>query len=348
VIREGKAVLYSVITDEDLIADETRWPVVGTRDPKTLAEVRRIGLKSFMIVPLVVRGKVIGAMSIASGRSHRKYTENDLWLAEELGRRCAVALDSALLYRDALKTIQVREDFLSVASHELRTPLTPLRMQFDMALFFSKTLPSELPIRKDLLEVVEGAGKQMDRLLRLVDNLLDVSRITAGRLKLQFERCDLGALVSEVVRRFEPEMKKAACSVSCSLPREVFGFCDASRIDQVISNLLSNAMKFGEGKPIEMTLEVNAGEAHLRVKDHGIGVLEEDRQRIFERFERAASSRSYRGLGLGLYISREIIDAHSGKISVEPSSGGGAIFLVRLPLGSDPTHRDQMARSTVK
>lgn len=141
VIRTGKSILLSHVSAEDLSAENDRFPIVGTRDPETLAAVRKTGLCSFMIVPLSVRGKVIGAMSVGSTRRDRIYREADLALAEEIGRRTAIAIDSAILYRDALRTIQVREDFLSVASHELRTPLSPLRMQFEMAEFFVKALP---------------------------------------------------------------------------------------------------------------------------------------------------------------------------------------------------------------
>ncbi len=332
VIRSGKAILYSEVTEKALCVEGEEWPIVGTRDPQTLAGVRKLGLCSFMIVPLVIRGKVIGAMSIASARGPRRYDARDLEFAEELGRRIAVALDSATLYRDALKTIQVREDFLSVASHELRTPLSPLRMQLEMAQIFLKNVPADFSQRADLVEVIGGAGQQMGRLLKLVDNLLDVSRITAGRLKLRSEWLDLGSLAREVVIRFEPELKRAGCAVTLKLEDKVIGLWDPARLEQVLVNFLSNAAKFGAGRPVEVRLETRAGEAYLSVSDRGIGIDPADQARIFERFERASTSGAFQGFGLGLYICREIVVAHAGKIGVEQAPEGGAIFTVRLPL----------------
>ncbi|MBS1963856.1 MAG: GAF domain-containing protein [Bdellovibrionales bacterium] len=333
VIRTGKSFLCTHVTAEHLTTDGGRYPIVGTRDPETLAAVRKTGLCSFMIVPLSVRGKVIGAMSIGSTRPERVYGESELALAEEIGRRTAIAIDSAMLYRDALRTIQVREDFLSVASHELRTPLSPLRMQFEMAHLFAKSLPEGTPKRTELLELMEGAGLQMDRLLKLVETLLDVSRITAGRLKLHPERCDLVVLIGEVAKRFEPTLAKARCRLAIRGPDSLEGHWDRSRIDQVISNLLSNAVKFGAGRPVEIEVQSRAGEAHLTVRDNGPGIDETDLARIFERFERGTGAAGTQGFGLGLYICREIVGAHSGKIGVESAPGKGASFIVRLPIG---------------
>lgn len=332
VMRSGHAVIYSEVEAKDLSCDGTPWPVIGVRDPEAIAAIQKIGLRSFLVVPLTVRGKVIGAMSIASRHSTRRFGPMDLKLAEELGRRSAIALDSAFLYRDALRTIRVREDFLSAASHELRTPLSPLRMQFEMVHLFVKMIPESFEKRKDLLELMEGAGRQMDRLLKLVDNLLDVSRITAGRLSLNAEWFDLAELVREIVKRFELPFRKAGCSIELDLPGHLEGFWDPSRIDQVISNLFSNALKFGVSTPIHISLAALNGEAHFTVADHGIGIAESDRRLIFERFERAGAPLGTHGFGLGLYISREIIEAHSGKISFESELGKGAVFTVRLPI----------------
>lgn len=334
VIRTGKSILLAHVGPDDLSAEGGRYPIVGTRDPETLEAVKKTGLCSFMIVPLTVRGKVIGAMSIGSTRRERVYDESDLALAEEVGRRTAIAIDNSILYRDALRTIQVREDFLSVASHELRTPLSPLRMQFEMAHLFAKSLPEGTPKRAELLEMMEGAGLQMDRLLKLVETLLDVSRITAGRLKLHLERCDLVALVAEVVKRFEPTLSKSRSSLTLRGPDSLVGYWDRSRIDQVISNLLSNALKFGGGAPIEIETQPRAGEAQLVVRDLGCGIDEADIGRIFERFERGNRAAGAHGFGLGLYICREIVQAHSGNISVESGPGRGAVFTVRLPIGA--------------
>lgn len=331
VVRTGKAVLYPDIEPEDLSPKEGEWGILGTRNPNILAALRAIGLHSFMIVPLVVRGKVLGAMSLASTSPKRHYGEAELRRAEEVGRRCAIALDSANLYREAIRTIQVREDFLSIASHELRTPLSPLRMQFEMALRFAKELPESTLRRAELIEMIEGAGLQVDQLLKLVNNLLDVSRITAGRLKLNAEWFDYSDLLREIAKRFEPSLKKSGCELRMTISDSFEGYWDRSRIDQVVSNLLSNALKFGMGAPIEVELVQVADEARLSVKNYGSKIELADRDRIFERFERGNPG-SAPGFGLGLYISREIVTAHSGRITVESEAEKGTVFTVRLPL----------------
>jgi signal transduction histidine kinase len=332
-VRTGKTEFYPKIEERDLYCINDQWPIVGTRDPETLANIRKLGLCSFMVVPLRVRGRVMGAMSFARTSPDLPYSEDDLSLAEELSSRFALALDSSLLYQEALRTIQVREDFLSVASHELRTPLSPLRMQVEMAKRFAKDFLSSDPKREELVTLLDGAGLQMDRLLKLVNNLLDFSRIAAGRLALDLEWFDLGVLLDEILTRFTPLVKKAGCTLEVVRPSGgISGYWDRTRIDQVISNLLSNALKFGAGSKIEFKLEANPGEIRLLVRDYGIGIAANDSARIFERFERADGPTDYPGFGLGLFIAREIVTAHAGSISVASELGKGACFTVKLPV----------------
>jgi signal transduction histidine kinase len=170
-----------------------------------------------------------------------------------------------------------------------------------------------------------------DRLNHLVDGLLDVSRIETGRLPLALAEVDLGEVVRDVVERFEPELTRAGCPVSIRGDASVMGRWDRSRLDQVVTNLLANAVKFGLGKPIEIVLEEHAGVARLVVRDHGIGIDEDEQPRIFERFTRAVSSSNYGGLGLGLYISRCIVEAHGGRIGVLSERASGSTFTVELP-----------------
>ncbi len=330
-IRTKKALLYPNV-NPDLTYGPGTEAVIGTKDPECIENLQRIGLTSYMVLPMMIRGVVIGAVTIASVKPDRHYDELDLGFAEEIVRRCAVAIDNSRLYQDALKTIQAREDFLSVASHELRTPLSPLRMQFEMALRYAKLIPESYADRRDLIDLMEGAGEQLDRLLKLVDTLLDVTRITAGRLSLRLEKTDLVSLFQEAADRFAPMVKKANARIELSLPVRLEGLFDRTRIDQVISNLISNAIKFGDGKVITVTLIAEAGEARFIVRDQGIGIAPQDQERIFGRFERAAPSANYRGLGLGLFIAREIIEAHSGKIFVESTLGKGTTFSVRIPI----------------
>ncbi len=234
---------------------------------------------------------------------------------------------------EAEKSIQVRDDFLAVASHELRTPITPIKIYLQLLRRHIQELPPDvLPKARILSSGFKSADRQLDRLSRLIDDLLDVSRITAGRLILNREEFDLSELMGEIVERFRPESLIAKCDLGLSAQPRVKGFWDRSRIEQVAANLLTNAMKYGAGNPIEITVASEGNVARLVVRDHGIGIAEEEQEKIFERFERAAPVRHYGGLGLGLYITREIVSAHGGTIRVESCLGQGSRFTVELPL----------------
>lgn len=313
-IRSGAAVLYSHVRSSQL---------ASMGDARFVELVRGLGMESAMAVPFAVRDEPLGGILLVSSDPQRLYNKCDLAEAEELGRRCATAIDNAYLYEDALRAVQMREDFLSITSHELRTPLSPLRMQIDFARDTIATDPEKAK------QVLARADKQVDSLVRLVDDLLDVSRITAGKLQMNIERVDLAVLVEDVLKRFAPELARANCEVISRLERGVVGSWDHGRIEQVVVNLLSNAMKFGAGKPIEIEVTPVDGGAALRVCDHGCGIAPEDRERIFERFERA--TRHLRGLGLGLYIVKELVTAHRGTIELESEVGQGSCFIMKLP-----------------
>jgi signal transduction histidine kinase len=216
---------------------------------------------------------------------------------------------------------------LSVASHELRTPVTSAQIAVQSALSVGDDAPATF-----LRNALSSAERQTRRLGRLVDALLDVSRIQAGRLELQREPIDLGTVVREVVTLLGDDARRAGCDLRNEADAGLVGRWDRARIDQVVTNLLSNAIKYGAGAPIIVAARRHGERARLIVRDGGIGIAAEERSRIFERFERAVSSKHYGGLGLGLYIVRRIVDAHDGDISVDSAPGGGAEFIVDLPL----------------
>jgi signal transduction histidine kinase len=180
---------------------------------------------------------------------------------------------------------------------------------------------------------IEQTDRQADRLNRLVDEMLDFSRIAQGRLQLTRERFDLVSALREVVATFETSLAQAGISLELDLPAALEIEADRFRIEQVASNLLSNGVKYGEGKPVRLSLRAVDGETRLVCEDHGIGIAKEDQERIFERFERAVSSHKISGLGLGLFISRSIVEAHGGRIEVASEPGHGARFTVVLPSG---------------
>jgi signal transduction histidine kinase len=174
--------------------------------------------------------------------------------------------------------------------------------------------------------------KQTRRLGRLVDSLLDASRISAGRLQLQLEAFDLGELAREVTERLEGEASRAGCALSVELAPAA-GTWDRLRLEQVLVNLLTNALKYAAGRPVHVQVRVAAGErVQLSVRDHGIGIAGEDVERIFGMFERAVPIRHYGGLGLGLSIVRQIVEAHGGRVEVESAPHEGSTFTVSLPL----------------
>jgi len=227
--------------------------------------------------------------------------------------------------RDA---IRLRDEFLSIASHELRTPLTPLRLQLQSTL---KCLDKGETGAAELRPRLELALRQTVRIGTLVGDLLEVSRISSGRLTLQREEMDLAESVRDVAERHEPEARNAGTTVHVQA-EHVTGRWDRLRIEQVIANLLVNAIKYGGGQPVRLTVERADGAARLTVRDEGIGISTEDQERIFDRFERAVPVRSYGGMGLGLYIAQQIVDAHGGRIQVRSARGQGSTFTVDLPI----------------
>ena len=237
-----------------------------------------------------------------------------------------VADDNARLYDQAQQAIRARDDFLSIASHELKTPITSLELQV-------ASLAQIVPSNERVVGKLGSIKRQADRLRALIERLLDVSRAMAGRLTLEPQETDFRRVIDEVVARSREQLAKASSTPIVEGATSCVGHWDPLRLDQIVTNLLTNAMKYGGGKPILLTLHAsNDAKAVLTVTDHGIGIAPEDQSRIFERFERAASARPVGGLGLGLWIVKQLVVAMGGEISVESKSGQGAQFTVRLPL----------------
>ncbi len=225
-----------------------------------------------------------------------------------------------------MEAVRVRDEFLSVASHELKTPLTTFQLNLN-AIERSLSHISQHNIG-DRLGV---ARRSVRRLARLIEMLLDVSQLTTGRMQLEPKHVDLAPLVGEVVTSNQDEARRHGTPLSVHIEGPVVGNFDPDRMEQVVHNLLSNALKFGQGRPVELFLRSEENTVLLSVVDHGIGILPSDRARIFERFERAVPVRNYGGLGLGLWVTRQVIEAHQGSILIEETPGGGATFHVRLP-----------------
>ena len=236
------------------------------------------------------------------------------------------------LLRSAL---HVRDEFLSVASHELRTPITTLSLQTESAFRGMTSAHADgVGSEERIIRKLTTIRRQIVRLEQLVEALLDVSRLMEGRLHLNPEEVDLGALATDTAESLAEAAAHAGSTINLHCASGVVGHWDRLRIGQVITNLVSNAIKFGRGHPIDLDVEMeNNGErtARLRVRDAGIGIPLEQRKRIFDRFERAPAERHYPGLGLGLWIAKQIVDASSGTLTVDSEVGVGSTFTVRLP-----------------
>jgi PAS domain S-box-containing protein len=232
----------------------------------------------------------------------------------------------------AREATRLRDEFLSIASHELKTPLTPLKLQFQLMRRMRSGARRPDEFMQWLDKAIDKSDRQLDRLAKLVDELLDVTRITSGKMQLRPEEVDLAELIREVAGRHQQDLARASCAFEFTCRDPVSGTWDRMRIEQVFTNLLTNAIRYGAGQPIQVQLSREEGFAYLSVRDHGIGIRPEDQARIFERFERAVSANSFGGLGLGLYIVRQILLTHDGTIDVESEPGKGACFRVKLPL----------------
>ncbi|MCC6557042.1 MAG: GAF domain-containing protein, partial [Polyangiaceae bacterium] len=289
---------------------------------------RDFGAASVLSVPALARGRLVGMLTFLSAAPGRRYGAADLVFAEELARRVASAIDLGQLHRRTEQAVRQRDEFLSIASHELRTPVASLQLALQALRRGARAgAPLEGGQLRRLLEVPE---RQTARLVRLVDSLLDVSRIEAGKLTLRREDVDLLALARDVAARLEYDLARAKCPLSIQ-GEPVIGRWDRSRLDQVATNLLTNSIRYGAGKPIDIVVSRQDGTARLAITDRGIGIAPDCREHIFERFVRAAPAEHYPGLGLGLYISRVIVEAHGGTLTCTSRVGAGSTFTMELP-----------------
>lgn len=233
-------------------------------------------------------------------------------------------------FRKRLSPLHQAENYVAVISHELRIPLTALRLQLDTALSATKSAGE---IHGPLIPRLESARRQVDRLVTMVDQLLDVSRMSAGKLELAIEPVDLMEVVRDVLERIGDQLTRARCQVDVVGPERVVGNWNRLGLEQVVTNLVINAAKYGCGQPIEIAVEATGEHVVLRVADRGIGIAEADQARIFERYEQVLGPRPHGGLGLGLWLVTRILGALGGRIHVESRLGQGATFVVELPWG---------------
>ncbi|MCA1612886.1 MAG: GAF domain-containing protein [Acidobacteria bacterium] len=321
VVREGRAQVFPDITDEILAAV---YPA-----PEKLQLVRRLGLRSAMIVPLSTGNRTLGAISFATAESARRYTPADLALAGGLAHRAALAIENARLYREAREVNRLKDEFLATLSHELRTPLTAV-LGWTALLRGAKL---DAATAAGALETIERNARAQKQ---LIDDLLDASRIISGKLRIDFRPTPLAGLIEAAVESARPAAGAKGVALRAELGADdglVSG--DPDRLQQVVWNLLSNAIKFTpEGGRVEVRLAVSGGQAEITVSDTGKGIEPNFLPHVFDRFRQADASttRAHGGLGLGLSIVSHLVELHGGTVAAESGGAGrGAAFRVRLP-----------------
>jgi len=247
--------------------------------------------------------------------------------------------------RKAEEALRARDEFISIASHELKTPLSVLRLQ---AQLYSRYTKKKMEYTKENMDqLMELIDKQVGKMVRLVEDMLDISRIRTGKLTMEWEVFNLNELIRDILERLGEMFKTANCEPHFSSNADVvLGTWDKVRLEQVIVNLITNAIRYDGGHPIEINLKASEQSVQISVADQGIGIAKENLERIFDRFERAVELSSVRGLGLGLYIAKQLVRAHSGRIWVESELGKGSTFFVELPRVSCPIQNPQLQNQT--
>jgi signal transduction histidine kinase/DNA-binding response OmpR family regulator len=283
-----------------------------------------------VVFPLIAREKTLGCLALAFGPSGRQYEADNLSLAEDLSCRAAIAIDNALLVRNIQDGDRRKDEFLAMLAHELRNPLAPIRNAVEILRMTGPAAPP-LQTARDLID------RQLRHLTRLVDDLLDVSRITQGKIKLQMEVLDLTTAAVSAVEASRPLIDSRKHEFLLSLPAEpLLVKADPARLAQVLSNLLNNAAKYTEeGGKIWLTAERESDEAIVRVRDTGSGISSDILPRVFDPFIQGEQSadRSQGGLGIGLTLVRRLVEMHGGSVEANSrGSGLGSEFVVRLPL----------------
>ena len=235
----------------------------------------------------------------------------------------------------AEETVEMQDDFISIAAHELKTPITPISMQLQLlerVIVKESATTLQNTKNQNLLRLSKNAKGEVDRLARLIDELLDISRISSGRLILNLEEFNLSHLVESTIERYRSSLEKSGSVIHTQIEPDVIGYWDLTRLESCVQNLLTNAIKYGDGNPIELNLKKIDKLVVLTVKDHGIGISEEDQCKVFKKFSRAVNVKEYSGFGLGLYIISEIAKAHGGAVKLESELHKGSTFSIELPI----------------
>ena len=310
-------------------------PNTSAPDVQQRQALSRLGFHSLIGVPLLRGDQRPGVLVFLRSGGSPAYKAADLAFAEELGRRGGIAIDKARLHAEAKEATRLRDEFLSVAAHELKTPMTSLRGYAQLLL--SQAPAGSAPLDAVMTKGLRMIANQSEKLTQLTAQLLDVSRIEAGKLQLDRRQVDLTALIHALAAAAQASTERHILRVD--LPKTCDALVDPLRLEQVVTNLLSNAIKYSpDGGQIELAIvPCETGAIRLEVRDHGIGIPLERRAHLFERFYQAHGEGHFGGLGLGLFISRQIVELHGGSLEVQFPIDGGTRFIVTLPAHSEAT-----------
>lgn len=311
----GEPTLERVVTDEELES--------LPRHARKRELYKILGTNSSVIIPVRTRDGILGVLGISRGQHRGPFDELDFALAQEIGRRAGTILDNTILFQSTQRAVRARDEFLSIASHELKTPITSLRLQLEMLLRPGRS--------GDLSRPIQNAVNQIDRLTALVNDLLDVGRLESGKLKYDLAKTGISEIVREVSDAMRPQFMAAGAELIVDVEDEAFVSVDRYRMEQVIVNLLNNALKYGMSRPVRIGVTKKSSQVQMTVSDEGVGIAESQITRIFGKFERGGKVSSIAGLGLGLYITSEIVKAFQGTITVRSEEGKGTEFTVLLP-----------------
>ncbi len=342
VLRTKQPELYPVVDEAVLRAT--------ARDEEHFRILQSVGMRSAMVVPLIARGILHGAMTLVSSRESLTYDQDDLAFAMDLAGRCAQALETARLLaalgsevaalaeakaalqereRDLTRAIEMRDDFIATAAHELRTPLSTLRLTVEATMRGMQKQPQATS--SAFAEKIAAAERQCARMEVLVERLLHVAKATAGQIPLEVKELNLASVVNDVIERVKTSTSGDASAISVAGPSHLMGAWDRVRVEQILTNLLTNALRYAERTPIRVSFQAVDDLIRIVVKDEGPGVPKEAQARIFERFERAVADPATTGFGLGLWITRRFAEDQGGRIELESEPGQGASFVVTLP-----------------
>jgi PAS domain S-box-containing protein len=319
VLRHGRTQFIPVV-DDNLVRK-------AARDEEHLALLRRAKISSYMCLPLYGKEGVTGTIMLLS--SHRHFTAADLALAEELAGRSGIALENARLFQETTRAVEARDNLLSVTSHELRTPVTSLKLQLQMAR--RQLALGKAPDPAALQRTFDLSIRQVDRLNTLIEDLLNFSSVNAGKVRYQFVETDVAALVAETIDRHRESSRLSRTPLLQEGPTTLMAEVDPLRFGQVVENLVTNALKYGAGGNVTVSLKEDGERWELSVRDQGMGIPADKLGKIFERYERVGHAEGISGFGLGLFVSRAFVEAHGGTITVESEPGKGSTFRVSLP-----------------